>query len=169
LGLVPILLLLGVWIASGPATAELTARQQVNPSQAAVGETVMVTVMLTYNGANSTQAEVTPNPPSGIVLDYFGGLSADLSPGVTEPIGYPIRAEQSGTYWIASQITYSEEGTLRNLRLETPFTAIGEAMPEPQPQLMPRGPAISGENPGGAIPGDVSPGKATPSGGGNSS
>ncbi|VVB66837.1 Uncharacterised protein [uncultured archaeon] len=134
LGIVPILLLVGLWIASGPATAELTARQQINPSQAAVGETVMVTVMLTYNGADSTQATVTPNPPPGIVSDSPGGLSADLRPGVTEPIGYPIRAEQSGTYWIESQITYTEEGTLRNLRLETPFTAIGSVGPEPQPR-----------------------------------
>jgi hypothetical protein len=104
----------------------------------------MVTVMLTYNGADSTQATVTPNPPPGIVSDYPGGLSADLRPGVTEPIGYPIRAEQSGTYWIESQITYSEEGTLRNLRLETPFTAIGGVEPEPQPREQ----AISGEIPG---------------------
>ena len=161
LGIVPILLLMGLWITSGPSTAELTATQQINPPQAAVGETVMVTVMLTYNGANAMQAMVTPNPPFGVVSDYSGDLSADLYPGVTEPISYPIRAEQSGTYWIASQIAYSEGGRNINLRLETPFTAIGSAAPEPQPQPM-TPEASSGGSPGGMPPGEGVPGGAVP-------
>jgi uncharacterized protein (DUF58 family) len=173
LGIVPILLLMGLWIISGPSMAELTATQQINPPQAAVGETVMVTVMLTYNGANAMQTMVTPNPPFGIVSDYSGDLSADLYPGVTEPISYPIRAEQSGTYWIASQIAYSEGGRNLNLRLETPFTAIGSAAPEPRPQPTTPDAATggspgevtpSGEFPGGAVPGEMPPGGGFPGG-----
>jgi len=108
--------------------AELTARQQINPSQAAVGETVMVTVMLTYNGANSTQAIVTPNPPPGTVSDYSGSFSTYLHPGVTEPIHYSIRAEQRGTYLIGSQIAYANDGTWRKLLIETPFIAIAQTV-----------------------------------------
>ncbi len=152
LRLVLTLLLLGAGFTAGPAAGQLTAYQEV-PSPAAVGESVMVTVMLTYSGVNSMQAEVTPGSiPAGVVTDAQGDLSAYLNPGVTAPISYSIRAEQSGTYWIVSQITYSEDGTRRMLRLESPFMAVGQAEPEPRPAPSPEsmpGPGGEGEVPGG--------------------
>jgi hypothetical protein len=161
LGILPILLLLGIGLPSGPAMAELTASQQV-PSPVAVGETVMVTVMLTYNGVNSTQAVITPSLPAGVITDA-GRQTAVLYPGALEPIGYPIRAEQSGTYWIVSQIAYAEDGSWHNLQLEAPFTAIGSAAPEPQPQPM------TPEAATGGSPGEMPPGGEVPGGAGNSS
>ncbi|VVB72808.1 Uncharacterised protein [uncultured archaeon] len=167
LGLVPIFPLLVVGLFTGLAMAELTAYQQV-PSQASVGETVMVSVMLTYNGASATQAVVTPSLPSGVVSDA-GEQTAELSPGAQQRVSYPIRAEQSGTYWIVSQIAYAEDGTWRNLRLEAPFTAIGMATTEPQTwpgQTFPSIGTPSGDtpnNPGpiignpGGNPGDSEP------------
>ena len=148
LGLVPIILLLGMGLFFGPVAAELTAYQQV-PSQAPVGETVMVTVMLTYNGVNSTQALITPTLPSGVVTDS-GVQTAELYPGALQPISYSIRPEQSGMYWIVSQIAYAEDGSWHNLRLEAPFDAIGGAPLEPQPM------------PGEQIPGSGLPGEADP-------
>ena len=123
LGLVPIILLFVLGVNSAPSAAELTANQQI-PSPAVVGETVEVTVMLTYNGVNSIEAVVTPSLPLGIVTDMPGGQKAELSPGIPSPISYPIRAERSGLYVIGSQIAYAEDGTWRNLRLEAPFTAL---------------------------------------------
>ena len=79
LGLVHILLLLGVGLLLGPAVAELTAYQNLIPS-AEVGQMVTVTVSLTYNGQNSTQAMVTPNLPPGVVANA-GGQSTELYPG----------------------------------------------------------------------------------------
>jgi hypothetical protein len=134
LGILPILLLLGVGITSGPAVAELTASQSV-PSLASVGETVQVTVMLTYNGGNATQVVVTPGLPPGVVTDLPGGQSAQLYPGAPAPISYPIRAVQSGTYTIISQIAYAEDGTWRELLLEAPFTAEGEIEPPPKEEV----------------------------------
>jgi hypothetical protein len=128
LGILPILLLLGVGITSGPAAAELTASQSV-PSLAAVGETVQLTVMLTYKGENTAQAVVTPRLPSGVVTDNPEGQAAELYPGSTESIRNPIRAVQSGTYTVISQIAYDEDGTWRELLLESPFTAKGEIVP----------------------------------------
>ena len=128
MGILPILLLLGVGISSGPAAAELTASQSV-PSLAAVGETVQLTVMLTYRGDNMAQALVTPRLPSGVVTDLPEGQSANLYPGSTESIRHPIRAVQSGTYTVISQIAYAEDGTWRELLLESPFTAEGEIEP----------------------------------------
>jgi len=139
LGLVHILLLLGVGLLFGQAAAELTAYQDLIPS-ANVGQTVMVTVSLTYNGYNSTQAVVTPYIPVGIVASA-GSQSADLYPGITQQISYPLEAQQSGTYWIVSDISYAEDGTWRNLRLEAPFTAIGQS--ETQPTLPDIGPNAS--------------------------
>ena len=131
LGLVRIILLLGVGLLFGQAAAELTAYQDLIPS-ANVGQTVMVTVSLTYNGYNSTQAIVTPYLPFGVVANA-GSQSADLYPGITQQISYPLAAQQSGTYWIVSDISYAEDGTWRNLRLEAPFTAIGQSEPQPTP------------------------------------
>jgi hypothetical protein len=161
LGILTILLLLGVGITSGPAAAELTASQSV-PSLAAVGETVQVTVMLTYKGGNAAQVVVTPGLPPGVVTDIPGGQSAELSPGATAPISYPIRAVQSGTYTIISQIAYAEDGTWRELMLEAPFTAVGEIAPPPQEEVssVPGGempaagmPVDEGEVPAGGMPG----------------
>lgn len=122
LGLGHILLLIGMGLLLGQAAAELTAFQSLAPS-ATVGQMVTVTVSLTYNGQTPTQAVVTPSLPSGVVANA-GGQSAELYPGVTQQISYPLTAEQSGSYWIVSNINYAEGGTWRNLRLEAPFTAI---------------------------------------------
>jgi hypothetical protein len=169
LGLVHILLLLGVGLLLGQAVAELTAYQNLIPS-AEVGQMVTVTVSLTYNGLNSTQATVTPSLPPGVVANA-GGQSTELYPGVTQQISYPLTAQQSGTYWIVSDISYGEDGTWRNLRLEAPFTATASAVPEPQPQpgsgeitpgVGPNGTNPMGADPfamppGGVLPGEVSP------------
>lgn len=166
LGLVHILLLLGVGLLLGPAVAELTAYQNLIPS-AEVGQMVTVTVSLTYNGLNSTQAMVTPNLPPGVVANA-GGQSTELYPGVMQQISYPLTAQQSGTYWIVSEISYGEDGTLRNLRLEAPFTATASAVPEPQPQpgsgeITP-GVGPDGSNPMGTDPFAVPPGAVPPGG-----
>lgn len=148
LGLVPILLLLGVGITSGPVAADLTASQYV-PLAADVGETVMVTVTLTYIGSNSTQVVITPGLPAGVETDSPEGLASELFPGIPSPISYPIRAVQSGTYLLSSQVEYSEEGIWRNLRLESPFTAIGEQSPQsPQPIEPQPDSEMPGETPG---------------------
>jgi hypothetical protein len=156
LGIEPIILLLGVGLIAGLASAELTASQQV-PTPAAVGDTVMVTVSLIYNGVNSTEAVITPNLPGGVVSDMPGGQTAELQPGAFSPVSYPIRAEQSGTYWIVSQIAYSDDGTWRSLQLEAPFTATGGITTEPQ---TPPG----GVTPGATTPGGITPGEVTPGG-----
>lgn len=135
LGLLSLLVLLGV-ASSGTVTAELTASQQV-PHSAAVGETVMATVVLIYNGHNTTEAIVTPGLPPGLVSDMPGSQTAQLYPGTPASISYPFRAEQRGSYLIVSDVAYAEEGTWRDLRLEAPFTAIGGNTPQsvPGPQL----------------------------------
>ncbi len=134
-----LLLFLGAGLFLGPATAELTASQNVPPT-ANVGENVMVTVMLTYSGSSATPASITPGLSPGLETNFPGG-STELYPGVTAPISYPIRAVQSGTYLVTSQVSYAEEGTWRNLRLESPFTATGQIQPggqQPNPgQEMP--------------------------------
>ena len=170
LGLVHILLLLGVGLLLGPAVAELTAYQNLIPS-AEVGQMVTVTVSLTYNGLNSTQAMVTPSIPPGVVANA-GAQSTELYPGVMQQISYPLTAQQSGNYWIVSEISYAEDGTWRNLRLEAPFTATASAVPEPQPQPglgeMTPGIGPDGSNPmgtdpfampppGGVLPDGISP------------
>lgn len=137
----------------GPAAAELTAFQNLVPS-ADVGQMVTVTVSLTYNGQTPTEAVVTPSLPSGVVANA-GGQSTQLYPGVMQQISYPLTAEQSGTYWIVSEISYSEDGTWRNLRLEAPFTAIASAVPEPQP--------VPGEQTPGAVPDGSNPMGTDPS------
>ena len=130
-----LLLLLGVGLSLGSAAAELTAYQYPVPS-AEVGQMVTVTVSLTYNGLNSTQAVVTPSPPPGVVANA-AGQSTQLFPGVTQQISYPLTAQQSGTYWIVSDISYADDGTWRNLRLEAPFTATAQPQQQPQQQPMP--------------------------------
>jgi len=158
LRILPILLLLEVGITSGPAVAELTASQSV-PSLAAVGETVQLTVMLTYKGDNTAQAIVTPRLPTGVVTDTPGGQAAELYPGSTESIRHPIRAVQSGTYTVISQIAYAEDGTWRELLLEAPFTAVGEIEPPPKEEFsivpgseIPVGGVPMGEAPSDEVP-----------------
>ena len=158
-----LLLLLGAGLFLGPATAELTASQDVPPT-ANVGENVMVTVMLTYSGSSATQASITPGLPSGLETNFPGGQT-ELYPGVTAPISYPIRAVQSGTYLVTSQVSYSEEGMWRNLRLESPFTATGQSQPEcsrpypgqEMPGVWPQSSNPFGTNPNGAYPYGTNP------------
>ncbi len=173
LGLVSLLLLLGV-AAGGTATAELTASQQV-PHSAAIGETVMATIVLIYNGHNATQAIVTPGLPAGLVSDMPGSQTAELYPGTPASISYPFRAEQRGTYMVVSDIAYAEEGTWRDLRLEAPFTAVGNDLPQPAPGQQPQPqhvPGVTGPEAtepgapgsGGDQPGTTEPGMPGPVG-----
>jgi len=160
LGLVHILLLfLGAGLFLGPATAELTASQNVLPS-ANVGENVMVTVVLTYSGSNASQAIVTPGLPPGLETNYPGGRAMELYPGISAPISYPIRAVQSGTYLVTSLVSYSDEGMWRNLRLESPFTASGQLEPgqlQPYPGQETPGVWPEGGNPFGTNPCEMPP------------
>ncbi|MDQ1262176.1 MAG: hypothetical protein QG575_1357 [Euryarchaeota archaeon] len=172
LGLGHILLLIGVGLLLGQATAELTAYQSLVPS-ADVGQMVTVTVSLTYNGQTPTQAVVTPSLPYGVVANA-GEQSTDLYPGVMKQIRYPLTAQQSGSYWIVSEISYAEDGTTRYLRLEAPFTATDAAMtePRPMPQEPTPGAGPDGSNPmgtdpfanpqEGSLPSEVSPGDKQP-------
>ncbi len=165
LGLVHILLLfLGAGLFIGPATAELTASQNVPPT-ANVGENVMVTVMLTYSGSNATEASITPGLSPGLETNFPGGQT-ELYPGISAPISYPVRAVQSGTFTVASQVSYSEEGMWRNLRLESPFTATGQLQPGQQqtnpgqemPGVWPQSSNPFGTNPNGANQNGTNPG-----------
>jgi hypothetical protein len=149
--LVPILLLLGVGITGGPAAAELTANQQVQPSTAAVGEMATVMLMLSYNGNDATQVTVTPGFVPGIVADS-GTQTAELYPGSQQMISYPIRAERSGFYSIISIINYADDGVMRRqLNMVSPFSATGEPGGQPAtgaPALVLPGPIVS-PGPGG--------------------
>ena len=154
LGLGHILLLIGMGLLLGQAAAELTAFQSLTPS-GTVGQMVTVTVSLTYNGQTPTQAVVTPSLPFGVVANA-GQQSTELYPGVTQQISYPLTAEQSGSYWIVSDINYAEGGAWRNLRLEAPFTAIDSTPSAPQQSPMPGmtpGMGQDGSSPGGSYTG----------------
>lgn len=133
----PILLLLGVGITSGLATAELTASQQVQPETATVGETAIVTLTLTYSGGNATQIMVVPILPPGIITDMPGAKAASLNSGSSVPISYPIRAVESGNYQITSQISYTEERTTRRLNMLSEFQATGGSTPSTPGPSMP--------------------------------
>jgi hypothetical protein len=122
LRLVHIFMLAAIGLMLWPAAAELTAYQNLAPS-ADVGQMVMVTVSLTYNGLNSTEAVVTPKLPYGVVANS-GEHRVVLNPGVTQAISYPFTAQQSGSYWIGSDISWEEDGNWRSLSLEAPFTAV---------------------------------------------
>jgi hypothetical protein len=131
--LVPILLLFGTWFISGLVTAaELTADQQVQPSTAAVGETAMVTIMLSYSGNNGTQVTVTPGFTPGVLVGS-GSQTELLYPGSLQMISYPIRAEWRGSYWISSLISYTDDGAVRQLSKESSFTATGGPSQPEQP------------------------------------
>jgi hypothetical protein len=138
LGLVWVLLFLAIGAFMGPAMAQLTAGQSVPPS-VNVGENAMVTVTLTYYGSDATQAIITPGLPPGIETSNPEGQTAQLYPGITAPISYPIRAIQSGNYTIASDVSYSEDGTWRNLRLLSDLMVIGQTMPMQPGQMAPPG------------------------------
>ena len=130
---VTILLLFEIWITGGlVSAAELTADQQVQPSTAAVGETAMVTLMLSYSGNNGTQVTVMPGFTPGVSADS-GSQTELLSPGSQQMISYPIRAERSGSYWITSLISYTDDGAMRQLSKESPFTATGGPIQPEQP------------------------------------
>jgi hypothetical protein len=159
LGLMSLLILLNVAYC-GTVAAELTASQQV-PHSAAVGETVIATVVLVYNGHNTTEAIVTPGLPPGLVSDMPGSQTAELYPGTPASISYPFRAEQRGSYLIVSDVAYSEEGTWRDLQLEAPFTAVGSDTPQPA-----AGPQSRLQNLPG-IAGSATPGPEVPTPGGN--
>jgi len=167
LALMPILLLLGVGITSGLASAELTASHSVPPS-APVGQTVTVTVMLYNGGGDSTQVVVTPGLPPGVITDPPGSWPTSLNPKSQSVISYPIRAVEGGTYWITSQIAYSEGGVWRELRLEAPFTAEGlpTTPPGPAPQSPPGEAPPEGDVPedlpGGEMPLDEPPSGEVP-------
>lgn len=151
LGLVWVLLLLGIGAFMGSAVAQLTAYQSVPPALN-VGENAMVTVSLTYYGSDATQAIVTPELPPGIETSNPEGQTAQLYPGITAPISYPIRAMQSGNYTIASQVLYAEDGSWRNLALLSTLMVMGQTVPMPmQPgQMFPAGISPqSGEGPQG--------------------
>jgi hypothetical protein len=121
---VPILLFVGL-ILNGIASAELTASQQPQ-LRAFVGETTMVTVTLTYRGANALEATVMPEVPNGVITDIPYSQKVLLNPEISAPISYSLRAEQSGTYNIVSRIAYNEGGMARELRLESIFEAIDQ-------------------------------------------
>jgi hypothetical protein len=159
LGLMPVLLLLAAGMAFLPAAAELTASQQV-PPRAPVGQTVVVNVQLYNGGSDSMDVVVSPNLPAGLETEP-GQWPATLDPRGRAAIRYPFRAVESGSYWIVSQISYSEEGTWRDLILEAPFTAVSPMSPAPEGPASPGSlPGPGGESSSGSLPGqdgDTSP------------
>ena len=165
LGLVHITLILvagALLIGAAAGGNGLTAYQSLMPSSAEVGQMANVIVSLTNNGQNSIPATVTPRLPPGVVAN-MGGQSLELYPGQTQQVSYPLTAQQSGSYWIVSDISYSEDGYWRSLSLEAPFTAT-EPVSSPQP-IQP-GPGVQnpGDFPGPVGPGPVYPGPTDPYG-----
>jgi hypothetical protein len=122
--IVPVLLLLGLGlgIASIPAAAELTASQSLDRNAASVGDAVNVMVVLSNNGANISEATVTPGYSPGIAIDNPGAQSVTLYPGVMSTVSYPIRAEQTGTFLVSSIISYVDEGIPRQLNMVSQLT-----------------------------------------------
>jgi hypothetical protein len=162
LGLVHITLILvaGAVLICGPVAGNgLTAYQSLMPSSAEVGQMATVIVSLTNNGQNSIPATVTPSLPPGVVAN-MGGQSLELYPGQTQQVSYPITAHQSGSYWVTSVISYSEDGYPYNLMYDSPFTAT-EPVSSPSPdQVDPASGnpgAFPGSRPGPAYPGPVDP------------
>ena len=162
LGLVHITLILvaGAVLICGPVAGNgLTAYQSLMPSSAEVGQMATVIVSLTNNGQNSIPATVTPSLPPGVVAN-MGGQSLELYPGQTQQVSYPITAQQSGSYWVTSVISYSEDGYPYNLMYDSPFTAT-EPVSSPSPdQVDPASGnpgAFPGSRPGPAYPGPTDP------------
>ncbi|HPM26337.1 MAG TPA: hypothetical protein PK602_06485 [Methanothrix sp.] len=145
LGLVHITLILvagALLIGAAAGGNGLTAYQSLMPSSAEVGQMANVIVSLTNNGQNPIPATVTPRLPPGVVAN-MGGQSLELYPGQTQQVSYPITAQQSGSYWITSVISYSEDGYPYSLMYDSPFTAT-ESVSSPQPGQI----APAAENPG---------------------
>jgi len=164
LGLMHIILILGAVTLLTVAAAGgngLTAYQSLMPSSVEVGQMANVVVSLTYNGQNSIQAMVTPSLPPGVVAN-MGGQSLELYPGLAQQVSYPITAQQIGSYWITTVISYSEDGYPVNLRYESPFTATPASSPKPiQPGTGVQNP---GDFPDPVGPGPVYPGPTDPYG-----
>lgn len=127
--IVPILLLLGLGIAGGPAAAELTASQSLDRSAVTVGDPVNVIVVLSNNGANVSEATITPGYSPGIAIDNPVAQSVVLYPGVMSTVSYPIRAEQTGTFLVSSVISYVDEGIARQLNMVSRLTVTGNQNP----------------------------------------
>ena len=146
LGLVHITLILvagALLIGAAAGGNGLTAYQSLMPSSAEVGQMATVIVSLTNNGQNSVPVTVTPRLPPGVVAN-MGGQSLELYPGQTQQVSYPITAQQSGSYWIVSDISYSEDGYPRSpLSLEAPFMVTESVSSPPPGQIDP-----AAENPG---------------------
>lgn len=145
LGLVHITLILvaaALLIGAAAGGNGLTAYQSLMPSSAEVGQMANVIVSLTNNGQNPIPATVTPRLPPGVVAN-MGGQSLELYPGQTQQVSYPITAQQSGSYWITSVISYSEDGYPYNLMYDSPFTATEPVPVSPPDQIHP-----AAENPG---------------------
>ena len=136
LGLVRITLILmagALLIGATAVGSGLTAYQSLMPSSAEVGQMATVVVSLTNNGQNSIPATVIPRLPSGVVAN-MGEQSLELYPGQTQQVSYPITAQQSGSYWITSVISYSENGYPYSLSYDSPFTATESVSPTPSDQ-----------------------------------
>ena len=164
LGLVHITLILvaGAVLICGPVAGNgLTAYQSLMPSSAEVGQMATVIVSLTNNGQNSIPATVTPRLPPGVVAN-MGGQSLELYPGQTQQVSYPITAQQSGSYWVTSVISYSEDGYPYNLMYDSPFTAT-EPVSSPSPDQVDPASGNPGPFPG-SEPIPVYPGPADPYG-----
>lgn len=127
--IVPILLLLGLGVAVGPAAAELTASQSLDRVAVTVGDPVNVIVVLSNNGANVSEATVTPGYSPGIAVGNPMAQSVVLSPGVMSTVSYPLRAEQTGTFLVSSVISYMDEGMARQLNMVSRLTVTGNQNP----------------------------------------
>lgn len=167
LGLVHITLILvagALLIGTAAGGNGLTASQFLMPSSAEVGQMANVVVYLTYNGQNPIPVTVTPRLPPGVVAN-MGGQSLEIYPGQTQQVSYPITAQQSGSYWITSVISYSEDGYPRSpIMYDSPFTATEPLPVSPPDQFDP-----AAENPGsfpgpGGEPIPPYPGPADPYG-----
>jgi hypothetical protein len=127
--IVPILLLLGLGMASMLAAAELTASQSLDRSVASVGEPVNVIVVLSDNGGDISQVTVTPGYSPGIAVDKPEMQSIELYPGVPSTLSYPIRPEQSGDYLTSSLISYVDGGIERQLNMVSKLTVADNQSP----------------------------------------
>jgi len=104
------LLLLGVGIAVGIASAEVAFDQHLDRSEVAAGEPATVMVTMINLGVNSSQVMVTPLVSPGLSYIPLGSLATEVYPGSQSVIAYQIMASQSGAYQVVSQISYTDEG-----------------------------------------------------------
>lgn len=125
------MLLLGVGLYSGFATAELTASQWLDRDSVAVGETVLVNLNLIYAGENASQVNVMPILPYGITSYGPGVYTLMLYPSQPQVVSYPVTAEQAGYYDVTSSISYTEYGFRRELRMVSPLVVVAQSPPAP--------------------------------------